>query len=99
MDGCNSFCYQKIQRKVVLCFFGSSWQVIIQIRVLLSLVSLNVLRSTIAKMSDDKAPDTVKLISAEGHEFIVDRRAAMVSGTIKSMLSGPGKVYRLRRST
>ncbi len=77
------------------CLLFSSYY---QIRVLLSLVSLNVLRSTIAKMSDDKAPDTVKLISAEGHEFIVDRRAAMVSGTIKSMLSGPGKVYRLRRS-
>jgi len=37
-----------------------------------------------------KAPDTVKLISAEGHEFFVDRKAALVSGTIKSMLSGPG---------
>jgi hypothetical protein len=24
----------------------------------------------------------------EGHEFFVDRRCAMVSGTIKSMLSG-----------
>eukprot|EP01090_Pellita_catalonica_P001830 TRINITY_DN1155_c0_g1_i1.p1 TRINITY_DN1155_c0_g1~~TRINITY_DN1155_c0_g1_i1.p1 ORF type:complete len:102 (+),score=16.02 TRINITY_DN1155_c0_g1_i1:78-383(+) len=34
--------------------------------------------------------DNVKLISADGHEFIVDRKAAMVSGTIKSMLSGPG---------
>jgi len=32
----------------------------------------------------------VKLISAEGHEFIVDRNAAVVSGTIKSMLQGPG---------
>ncbi len=42
-------------------------------------------------MAEDKnALDTVKLISAEGHEFIVDRKAAMVSGTIKSMLSGPG---------
>eukprot|EP01094_Clydonella_sp_ATCC50884_P021037 TRINITY_DN4521_c0_g1_i1.p4 TRINITY_DN4521_c0_g1~~TRINITY_DN4521_c0_g1_i1.p4 ORF type:complete len:106 (-),score=43.41 TRINITY_DN4521_c0_g1_i1:633-950(-) len=37
-----------------------------------------------------KESDTVKLISADGHEFIVDRKAAMVSGTIKSMLSGPG---------
>eukprot|EP01102_Stenamoeba_stenopodia_P017040 TRINITY_DN604_c0_g1_i1.p1 TRINITY_DN604_c0_g1~~TRINITY_DN604_c0_g1_i1.p1 ORF type:complete len:106 (+),score=23.50 TRINITY_DN604_c0_g1_i1:111-428(+) len=35
-------------------------------------------------------PQTVKLISADGHEFIIDRKAAMVSGTIKSMLSGPG---------
>lgn len=41
-------------------------------------------------MEEGKAPDTVKLISAEGHEFIVDRKAALVSGTIKSMLSGPG---------
>lgn len=35
-------------------------------------------------------PDVVRLISADGHEFIVDRKAALVSGTIKSMLSGPG---------
>ena len=42
-------------------------------------------------MADEYKPDTVKLISAEGHEFIVDRKAAMVSGTIKSMLSGPGR--------
>jgi hypothetical protein len=28
----------------------------------------------------------VKLISAEGHEFYVDRKCALVSGTIKSML-------------
>eukprot|EP01089_Gocevia_fonbrunei_P014539 TRINITY_DN399_c0_g1_i1.p1 TRINITY_DN399_c0_g1~~TRINITY_DN399_c0_g1_i1.p1 ORF type:complete len:104 (-),score=23.77 TRINITY_DN399_c0_g1_i1:118-429(-) len=41
-------------------------------------------------MAEDKEIETVKLISAEGHEFIVDRKAAMVSGTIKSMLSGPG---------
>ena len=33
--------------------------------------------------------ETVKLISADGHEFIIDRKAAMISGTIKSMLSGP----------
>jgi len=37
-----------------------------------------------------KEGDYVKLISADGHEFIVDRKCAMVSGTIKSMLSGPG---------
>jgi len=34
--------------------------------------------------------DPVKLIAADGSEIIVDRRAAMVSGTIKSMLAGPG---------
>jgi len=38
----------------------------------------------------NKEGDYVKLISADGHEFIVDRKCAMVSGTIKSMLSGPG---------
>lgn len=45
-------------------------------------------------MADDKKDDvsgTVKLISADGHEFVIDRKAAMVSGTIRSMLSGPGK--------
>jgi transcription elongation factor B subunit 1 len=31
--------------------------------------------------------NVVKLISAEGHEFYVDRKCAMVSGTIKSILS------------
>eukprot|EP01119_Soliformovum_irregulare_P015956 TRINITY_DN456_c0_g1_i1.p1 TRINITY_DN456_c0_g1~~TRINITY_DN456_c0_g1_i1.p1 ORF type:complete len:112 (-),score=20.89 TRINITY_DN456_c0_g1_i1:115-426(-) len=41
-------------------------------------------------MEEGKAPDTVKLISLEGHEFIIDRKCALVSGTIKSMLSGPG---------
>ena len=28
----------------------------------------------------------MKLISAEGHEFYVDKKCAMVSGTIKTML-------------
>ena len=35
--------------------------------------------------------DPVKLIASDGSEIILDRRAAMVSGTIKSMLSGPGE--------
>uniref|UniRef100_A0A6B2LUV1 Elongin-C n=1 Tax=Arcella intermedia TaxID=1963864 RepID=A0A6B2LUV1_9EUKA len=30
------------------------------------------------------------MISSEGHEFIVDRKCAMVSGTIRSMLDGGG---------
>lgn len=30
----------------------------------------------------------IKLKSAEGHEFFIDKRCAMVSGTIKAMLSG-----------
>jgi len=34
--------------------------------------------------------DTVKLISSDGFEFIIDRKCAMISGTIKNMLSSPG---------
>jgi hypothetical protein len=30
----------------------------------------------------------VKLVSQEGHEFVIDRECAMISGTIKAMLSG-----------
>ncbi|KAL1449932.1 hypothetical protein WDU94_002400 [Cyamophila willieti] len=33
----------------------------------------------------------VKLISSDGHEFIVKREHALMSGTIKAMLSGPGQ--------
>ncbi len=33
----------------------------------------------------------VKLISSDGHEFIVKRDVALTSGTIKAMLSGPGQ--------
>jgi len=35
-------------------------------------------------------PDTVKLISAEGFVFQVDRKAACVSNTIKNMLTSQG---------
>ncbi|KAJ7562755.1 hypothetical protein O6H91_03G083100 [Diphasiastrum complanatum] len=34
--------------------------------------------------------DTVKLISAEGFEFIIDRKAALVSNTLKNMLTSSG---------
>jgi len=34
--------------------------------------------------------DMVKLISKEGDEFIISRQAAMASGTIRAMLTGPG---------
>lgn len=33
----------------------------------------------------------VKLISSDGQEFIVKREDAMISGTIKAMLTGPGQ--------
>lgn len=36
----------------------------------------------------------VKLISSDGHEFIIKKEHALTSGTIKAMLSGPGKAKR-----
>lgn len=33
----------------------------------------------------------VKLISSDGHEFIVKREHALTSGTIKAMLTGPDR--------
>uniref|UniRef100_A0A8I5YQD6 Elongin-C n=1 Tax=Pongo abelii TaxID=9601 RepID=A0A8I5YQD6_PONAB len=40
-----------------------------------------------------EGPDAmyVKLISSDGHEFIVKREHALTSGTIKATLSGPGQ--------
>lgn len=40
-----------------------------------------------------EGPDAmyVKLISSDGHEFIIRRDHALTSGTIKAMLSGPGE--------
>ncbi|ORZ35043.1 BTB/POZ protein [Catenaria anguillulae PL171] len=35
--------------------------------------------------------DHVKLVSADGFEFVLDRRCAMASGTIKAMLSSPAR--------
>ncbi|ESR38173.1 hypothetical protein WN944_028142 [Citrus x changshan-huyou] len=37
-----------------------------------------------------KKEDTVKLISAEGFEFVISKEAAMVSQTIRNMLTSPG---------
>ncbi|KAI8015518.1 Elongin-C [Camellia lanceoleosa] len=37
-----------------------------------------------------KREDTVKLISADGFEFVIDKKAAMVSQTIRNMLTSPG---------
>lgn len=33
----------------------------------------------------------VKLISSDGHEFIIKREHALTSETIRAMLCGPGK--------
>ena len=35
-------------------------------------------------------PDTVRLISSDGFVFLIDRKCASVSGTIRNMLEGPG---------
>jgi elongin-C len=37
--------------------------------------------------------ETVKLISAEGFEFIVDYKAACISNTIKSVISMEGALF------
>jgi len=37
--------------------------------------------------------DTVKLISSDGFEFVVDKEAAMVSQTIRNMLTSPGLFF------
>ncbi|KAK3120768.1 hypothetical protein QOZ80_9AG0693390 [Eleusine coracana subsp. coracana] len=39
---------------------------------------------------EDDTAGFVKLISAEGFEFVVDKKAAMVSNTLRNMLTSPG---------
>ncbi|KAG4155582.1 hypothetical protein ERO13_D03G120951v2 [Gossypium hirsutum] len=39
-----------------------------------------------------KRKDTVKLISADEMEFVIDKDAAMVSQTIRNMLTSPGPI-------
>lgn len=41
--------------------------------------------------------NTVKLVSAEGFEFIIDYKAACVSNTIRNMLSSQGGFIYLQR--
>jgi len=36
----------------------------------------------------EEEKEYVTLVSSDGHEFVVDKKAALVSGTIKSMLEG-----------
>ena len=43
--------------------------------------------------NNDTPSEYVKLISADGFEFVIHREAAMRSGTIKNMLVGPGLVF------
>ena len=56
-----------------------------------SLASLTRARKRAVRSAPRASGPQVKLISAEGHEFVIDRNAAVVSGTIKSMLQGPGE--------
>ncbi|KAK3445512.1 hypothetical protein EUGRSUZ_A01573 [Eucalyptus grandis] len=44
-----------------------------------------------------KKEGIVKLISAEGFEFVIDKKAAMVSQTIRNMLTSPGSLLRASR--
>ncbi|KAJ1704514.1 hypothetical protein LUZ63_004293 [Rhynchospora breviuscula] len=44
-----------------------------------------------------KKEETVKLISSDGFEFVVDRRAAMVSNTLRNMLTSPGSFAETQR--
>ena len=46
------------------------------------------------KMGGCEGPEAmfVKLLSQDGHEFIIKREHALTSGTIKAMLSGPGEL-------
>ena len=44
------------------------------------------------KFGDTLGPESmyVKLVSSDGHEFVIKREYALISGTIKAMLCGPG---------
>lgn len=44
----------------------------------------------------ERKRSTVKLISAEGFEFVIDRQAAMVSKTLKGMLESSGMLILMR---
>lgn len=47
-------------------------------------------KQAVATSRAQSTMDPVKLIASDGSEIIVDRRAALVSRTIKAMLAGPG---------
>ena len=47
-------------------------------------------KAALATARAQGAMEPVKLIASDGSEIIIDKKAAMVSGTIKAMLAGPG---------
>lgn len=44
--------------------------------------------STTSLADEEEDEEFVKLVSAEGHQFIVPRRIALVSNTMRAMLEG-----------
>ncbi len=40
---------------------------------------------------EDNGPETIILQSNDGHQFVIDKNAAMLSGTIRSMLTTAGE--------
>ncbi|CAG8684605.1 21971_t:CDS:2 [Cetraspora pellucida] len=50
-------------------------------------------------MSRNSTSEYVKLISSDGFEFIIQRNAALISGTIKNMLSSPGQFMESEQNT
>ena len=49
-----------------------------------------VVRQAAATARAASSMEPVTLVASDGSEIIIDKKAAMVSGTIKSMLAGPG---------
>jgi hypothetical protein len=47
---------------------------------------------------DGEMVGVVKLISAEGFEFVIDKKAAMVSNTLRNMLTSPGTLLLIHPS-
>lgn len=54
-------------------------------RILPALISLILTGTLVANLMD-----YVKIFSSDGFEFVIERRCAMKSGTIRNMLSSPG---------
>ena len=54
---------------------------------------MNVVEMAEEVYGDCHGPESeyVKLISADGHEFILERKYALISPVIKNMLNGPGE--------
>ena len=51
-----------------------------------------------ATARSEQAMDPVKIVAGDGTEIILDRKAALVSGTIKAMLAGAGELDRARHA-